>query len=152
MRSFNYVLFLVAAIAACGPGATPPDAGTGDLGAESGFDLRTPILDGGALPEGRVCTPERWCWESALPQGNSLVAVWASSANDVWAVGEHRTAIHWDGNLTASETGDYNLGLVANGFFRVRLDGKDVTSAYGGDGTGVLAHAHVVDREVMPDG
>ena len=42
-------------------------------------------------------------------------------------------AIHWDGQITATETGDYNLGLKANGFFRVKLDGKNVTSAYGGD-------------------
>ncbi len=42
-------------------------------------------------------------------------------------------SIHWDGTLTAAETGDYNLGLKANGFFRVNLDGKSVTSSYGGD-------------------
>jgi beta-glucosidase len=42
-------------------------------------------------------------------------------------------SIHWDGTLTATETGDYNLGLKANGFFRVKLDGKNVTSSYGGD-------------------
>jgi beta-glucosidase len=39
-------------------------------------------------------------------------------------------AIHWEGDLTASETGDYNLGLKASGFFRIRLGGKSVTSAY----------------------
>jgi beta-glucosidase len=42
-------------------------------------------------------------------------------------------SIHWDGALTASETADYNLGLKGNGFFRVTLDGKNVTSSYGGD-------------------
>jgi beta-glucosidase len=42
-------------------------------------------------------------------------------------------SIHWDGLLTATETGDYSLGLKANGFFRVQLDGRNVTSAYGGD-------------------
>jgi beta-glucosidase len=42
-------------------------------------------------------------------------------------------AIRWEGELTAPETGDYNLGLKANGFFRVQLDGKSVTSSYGGD-------------------
>jgi beta-glucosidase len=42
-------------------------------------------------------------------------------------------AIRWDGMLTAPETGDYNLGLKASGFFRVKLDGKNVTSSYGGD-------------------
>ena len=46
----------------------------------------------------------------------------------------HPLAIRWDGMLTAPEAGDYNLGLIANGFFRMQLDGKNVTSAYGGDG------------------
>ena len=43
-------------------------------------------------------------------------------------------AIRWEGMLTATETGDYNLGLIASGFFRMQLDGKSVTSSYGGDG------------------
>ena len=43
-------------------------------------------------------------------------------------------SIRWEGMLTATETGDYNLGLISSGFFRLHLDGKDVTSAYGGDG------------------
>ena len=41
--------------------------------------------------------------------------------------------IRWEGSLTAPETGDYNLGLKASGFFRMQLDGKNVTSSYGGD-------------------
>jgi beta-glucosidase len=45
----------------------------------------------------------------------------------------HPLSISWDGSLTAPETGDYNLGLKANGIFRVRLEGVDVTSSYGGD-------------------
>ncbi len=47
----------------------------------------------------------------------------------------HPLAIHWDGNLTAPETGDYNLGIRANGMIRISLDGKPVTSAYEGDPT-----------------
>jgi beta-glucosidase len=43
-------------------------------------------------------------------------------------------AIRWDGMLTAPETGDYNLGLMASGFFRMQLDGNNVTSSYGGTG------------------
>ncbi len=45
----------------------------------------------------------------------------------------HPLSIHWDGQLTATETGDYNLGLKASGLFRVKLDGKNVISSYGGD-------------------
>jgi len=42
--------------------------------------------------------------------------------------------VRWDGELTARETGDYNLGMKSNGFFRLQLGGKNVTSAWGGDG------------------
>jgi beta-glucosidase len=45
----------------------------------------------------------------------------------------HPLAIHWDGMIVVAETGDYNLGLKAEGFFRVQLNGKNVTSSYGGD-------------------
>jgi beta-glucosidase len=49
------------------------------------------------------------------------------------AANVHPLSIRWEGQLTAPETGDYNLGLKANGFFRVQLDGKNVTSSFGGD-------------------
>jgi beta-glucosidase len=39
-------------------------------------------------------------------------------------------AILWEATLTPPATGDYNLGLKADGAFRIRLDGKDVTSAW----------------------
>ena len=42
-------------------------------------------------------------------------------------------AIRWEAMITAPTTGDYNLGLKANGFFRMQLGGKNVTSAYNGD-------------------
>ena len=42
-------------------------------------------------------------------------------------------AIRWEGELTAPETGDYNLGLKAAGIFRIQLDGRSVTSSYAGD-------------------
>jgi len=44
----------------------------------------------------------------------------------------HPLAVRWEGSLTAPESGDYNLGLMASGFFRIQLDGKNVTSSYGG--------------------
>jgi beta-glucosidase len=49
------------------------------------------------------------------------------------AANVHPLVMAWDTTLTASETGDYNLGLKADGFFRMQLDGKNVTSSYGGD-------------------
>jgi beta-glucosidase len=45
----------------------------------------------------------------------------------------HPLSIQWDGDIAAQQTGNYNLGLRANGAFRVTLNGKPVTSAYGGD-------------------
>jgi beta-glucosidase len=35
-------------------------------------------------------------------------------------------SILWNGSITASETGDYNLGLKGSGSFRVQVDGKSV--------------------------
>ena len=49
------------------------------------------------------------------------------------AAGVHPLVMRYEGTITAPETGDYNLGLKASGFFRVQLDGKNVTSSYGGD-------------------
>jgi len=50
------------------------------------------------------------------------------------AAGVNPLSVLWKADLTAPTTGDYNLGLVANGFFRVRLDGKNVTSAWDNNG------------------
>jgi len=47
--------------------------------------------------------------------------------------GVHPLSIRWEGNITAPETGDYNLGLKADGFFRLQLNGKGVASAFGGN-------------------
>src|SRR3569833_1847783 len=41
--------------------------------------------------------------------------------------------MRYEGTLTAQETGDYALGLKASGFFRMQVDGKNVTSAYEAD-------------------
>jgi beta-glucosidase len=55
-----------------------------------------------------------------------------------------RLSIQWKTDLTAQETGDYNLGLLANGFFRMRLDGKSVASAWGSDGKEAkVGHVHL---------
>jgi beta-glucosidase len=38
-------------------------------------------------------------------------------------------AVRWEATLTPQETGDYNLGIQGTGFFRLSLDGKEVTRA-----------------------
>ncbi len=45
----------------------------------------------------------------------------------------HPLAIRWEGSLTAQDTGDYNLGMMTGGYFRIQLDGKSVSSGYAGD-------------------
>jgi len=37
--------------------------------------------------------------------------------------------VRWESTLTPTETGDYNLGVESDGFFRVFVDGKSVTMA-----------------------
>ncbi len=47
-----------------------------------------------------------WTWLNPLPQGNTLLAVWGSSADDVYAVGERGAIVHFDGSeWTAMESG-----------------------------------------------
>ena len=47
------------------------------------------------------CEPDQWCWQSPLPQGNALRAVYAVSATEAWAVGERGTIVRYaDGRWT----------------------------------------------------
>jgi beta-glucosidase len=43
-------------------------------------------------------------------------------------------AIRWETTLTPTETGDYKLGVEGDGYFRVSLDGSEVTSAWNTSG------------------
>ncbi|MGB8846457.1 MAG: glycoside hydrolase family 3 N-terminal domain-containing protein, partial [Terracidiphilus sp.] len=45
------------------------------------------------------------------------------------ATGVDPLTVRWETTLTPAETGDYNLGVETDGFFRVFLDGKLVTIA-----------------------
>jgi beta-glucosidase len=38
--------------------------------------------------------------------------------------------IHWEATLTPQETGDYDLGLAADGSFRMSVGGKELTTGY----------------------
>jgi beta-glucosidase len=42
-------------------------------------------------------------------------------------------AIRWEATLKSPETGDYSLGVQGNGFFRISLDGKEITSEWDTD-------------------
>ena len=50
------------------------------------------------------------------------------------AKGVRQLSVQWTADLTAPETGDYNLGMVSSGSFRIRLNGKPVTSAWDSNG------------------
>ena len=49
------------------------------------------------------------------------------------AASVHPLVIRYEGSITAPETGDYNIGMKAAGFFRMQIEGKNVTSSYEGD-------------------
>ena len=68
----------------------------------------------------------------------------ASAPLPAEAANVHPLAIRWEGQITAPETGDYNIGLKASGFFRIQLDGKNLTSSYNGDpNEAKLGRAHL---------
>ncbi len=46
----------------------------------------------------------------------------------------HQLSVQWTADLTAPETGEYNLGMISSGFFRLQLNGKAVTSAWDSNG------------------
>ncbi len=67
------------------------------------------------------------------------------------AEGSHSLSVQWTGLLTASETGDYLVGMKANGFSRVTIGDKTVTQMYSaGSGVGRvhLEKGHPVKLDV----
>jgi beta-glucosidase len=65
--------------------------------------------------------------------------------------GKGPVLIHWDGMLTAPETGEYNLGIQANGFARVSLDGKQVAMEWQANGADAkLGRVHLEKGKAYP--
>jgi beta-glucosidase len=84
--------------------------------------------------------------EAMKPVATSTVPTLEGSALQLppEAATVHPLVIRFDGSITAPETGEYDLGLRANGFFRVQLDGKNVTSAYGSEpGVARMGRVHL---------
>jgi beta-glucosidase len=50
-------------------------------------------------------------------------------------------SIHYEASLTAPETGEYNLGVKSTSGFRLKLNGKNVTSGWSGETK--LGHVHL---------
>ena len=77
---------------------------------------------------GQVCAEELE-WQNPLPQGNSLNAVLSLSSNDVYAVGNNGTIMHYDGNIwermpsgTTNNLGSI-WGITSNNLFAVGNNG-----------------------------
>jgi len=83
------LLLGLAWLAGCpGDSSGTNDGGSGDM----------PKTDGGpAKVQQPGCSTDDWCWQFPQPQGNTLRAVWGSSDNDVWAVGDSGALVHFVG-------------------------------------------------------
>lgn len=49
-----------------------------------------------------ICSPDNWCWQSPLPQGNTMFGTWGPMASQVWAVGTGGTILRWNGSAWES--------------------------------------------------
>ena len=85
---------------ATGAGAVPVSGGAGSAqgaggaqGAAGAAGMTAGDPPAGAQAQPRLCEEDAWCWYNPLPQGRGLTAVWASSATDVWAGVDARTAV-----------------------------------------------------------
>ncbi len=77
-----------------GPAADP----TCSDGLDNDCDGMIDSEDNGCSTTPVICSSDNWCWQNPMPQGNTLRSVWASSADNVWAVGDAGMVLHWDGN------------------------------------------------------
>ena len=61
-----------------------------------------------------VCSADSWCWRNPLPQGETLRDIWGSRADNVYAVGDTGTILHFDGKRWRGQPRrtDRNLSTV----------------------------------------
>jgi hypothetical protein len=88
--------------AACGRSAAP---------ARPAVDAAAPE----AWTTGICGAGDGWCWGFPRPTGAKLNRLWGTSAEDVWAVGEGGTIIHFDGARWAQVPSGTTDALVAIG-------------------------------------
>ena len=76
-----WCILIVTALASCGPQQpqeTTPAPAIQDAAGPG---------EAGAPQMGSFCSPDGWCWQNPVPQGNALSAIWGSNPNDIYAVG-----------------------------------------------------------------
>jgi beta-glucosidase len=108
-----------------GHDATPVPASALTVDGKPGIKVSFAKLDMSNINNPEAMKPVATRIESTVDAGAQPLPPEATSV--------HPLVIRYEGSITAPETGDYNLGLKASGFFRVHLDGKSVTSSFGGD-------------------
>lgn len=95
----------------------------------------------------RICSPDNWCWQNPLPQGLTLRGVWGAASDDIWAVGDYGTIMHYDG-LTwqlALRAGT----LTTQDFYAVY--GVSATDIWAVGAAGTLAHYDGKAWTLSPD-
>ena len=80
------------------PASTPPPT-TG-----SGSATTTPAPAPPVKRTYALCHDGGWCWAWPALGGNRLTGVVARAADDVWAIGEWGTVVHWDGKAWRPES------------------------------------------------
>jgi hypothetical protein len=83
-----------------GAGAPAGGSGVAGAGGDVGAGGEAGAGQGGAVPTVHgtpFCNDGGWCWANPTPQGLTLYSVHGSRDDDVWAVGDHGTVVHWDG-------------------------------------------------------
>jgi beta-glucosidase len=108
-----------------GHDATPVPASALTVDGKPGIKVSFAKLDMSNINNPEAMKPVATRIESTVDAGAQPLPPEATSV--------HPLVIRYEGSITAPETGDYSLGMKASGFFRVHLDGKSVTSSYGGD-------------------
>ncbi|MGD0293468.1 MAG: glycoside hydrolase family 3 C-terminal domain-containing protein [Terracidiphilus sp.] len=75
----------------------------------------------------------------------------AAAALPSQVTGVKPLAVRWEATLTPLETGEYSLGIQGTGFFRLSLDGKEVTRAnHDGGVEPKLGHVHLEKNKPYP--
>jgi beta-glucosidase len=102
--------------------ATAMPASTLTVDGRQGVQVRFSRFDMSDINNPKVMPPVASSMESELDASKLRLPPTAANL--------HPLVIQYDGSLSVPETGDYNLGLSARGFFRLEIGGKKVTSSY----------------------